>query len=316
MNYEQLELQLESKAPELPELFDNLMLGMKKLEGHLDAVDRELDWLFEQLGAERSKKTPPLKVPTAKAEEGVDLTLEQILDMARTEGNRLYLDCPKLKRDCYTKVDNLIRLLGGKWHGGKIQAHVFKSDSRPILDQYRETGELPDLNPLAYFATKPQIAKKLVSWIREENASHILDADAGTGVLASACRERFPNAVIHLVECDRDRATILKQNPRLGETFEEDFLQYQGSDYTTVILNPPFALKEDRKAYITHILKAWDCLGVGQLIAIAPLGFTFSQDSRSREFFDFVNQYGSYEQLPPKSFEGTEVLAVAVYLNK
>lgn len=317
MEYQQLQLPLDAKPPSL---FDDLMTGLKRLNAHLAEVDQELDWLCDRLGIDRKESSNTLsKAQPAKAvvNPGEERSLAEILDGARCEGNLLYLECPNLKRECYEQADKLIQLLGGKWRGGKTQAHVFKSDAQRALDAYRETGELPDLNPLAYFATKPTTARRIVERIRAENGGVILDADAGTGALAFACRERFPNAVIHLVECDGDRAASLKQQPELGETFEEDFLLYRPqADYTTVILNPPFSLKDDPKAYMTHIFKAWDCLWSGQLVAIAPVGFTFSQDARSREFLEFVNQHGSYEQLPPKSFEGTDVWAVAIYLEK
>lgn len=316
--YEQLELPLNDN---LPSLFDDLMSGLERMNSNLKEVDKDLDWLCKRLGIDREEDPADLKkaraIAIANRELGEVRSLEQILDSARCEGNLLYLNIPNLNRGCYEQADKLIQLLGGKWRGGKTKAHVFKDDPQPILEAYRTTGELPDLNPLAYFATKPTTASLLATRIREENASFILDADAGTGALAQACRSRFPKATIHLVECDSDRAASLKQQPELGETFEEDFLMYKpNADYRCVILNPPFALKADRKAYMPHIFKAWNCLKAGQLIAIAPLGFTFSQDSRSRDFLTFVNQHGTYEELPPKSFEGTDVLAVAIYLEK
>jgi predicted RNA methylase len=208
--------------------------------------------------------------------------------------------------------------LGGKWVGGKTQAHVFDPSINPelLLQAFIDRSELPDLNPLAFFATNPKTAKLLINRIHPKNTKRVLDADAGVGALSIALKAKHPNVVIDLVEIDKGRADELRKL-ELGKVFEQDFLSFCNSGYTCIVMNPPFAIKEDTKAYITHIQHAWDLLeSDGQLIAIAPMGFTFSSDKRSSEFKKFVETFGYYEELPPKSFDGTDVMAVVVVLDK
>jgi hypothetical protein len=250
-------------------------------------------------------------------DDGADLPYQEVLYNALCDGKQLSLRSGKLKRESYEKVRNALYLLGGRWVGGKTQAFVFDFEVAPVLENFLERGEVPDINPLSFFASKPAVCKKIAKWISPANAHLVLDADAGMGAIALAVKERHPEAEFHLVELDPRRAAILRDK-NLGVVFEEDFLEFDsGSDYGAITINPPFSMEGDSLAYITHINKAWELLpGGGQLAAIAPLGFTFREDSRCKSFLEFVEGYGSYEVLPPGSFEGTGVAAALILIEK
>lgn len=312
MEFEQLELPFDEPKEGL---FEGLESDLKIMHSKLLELDDVFDQIFDRLGVscEELGRKPE---PKPKKDKEVDWTLEEVLVKAICDHKHIKLEVPKLTRESWVRADKLLRLLGGKWQGGKTQAHVFKENPKPLLQRYLEFGELPDLNPLAFFATKPNIAQMLVNWIRPENSGLMLDADAGLGAFAIAFKKKFPESTIHMIECDPGRAEALRQL-KLGEVFEENFLAYPTTGYNAILINPPFSVKEDKKAYILHIYKTWECLAKGgQLAAIAPLGFTFSKDRKSSEFLAFVEQHGYYEELPPKSFEGTDVIAAAIYLEK
>jgi hypothetical protein len=306
-----------------PCLGDRLIEALKELNEQAERDNQKLLVLLRELGScDEEGNIKPEFLPSQKGrrqkpvDDGATVSYEEVLRTARFEGNKLFIASGKLARSTYEQVDRVLRCCGGRWVGGKTQAHLFETNAEPLIAKFLETGELPELNPLAFFASKPIVAQKIADWIRPENSRLILDADAGEGALAAAVRQRFPDSTLHLVEIDPDRASTLRKK-NLGEVFEEDFLQFSGSGYGAIVINPPFSLEEDRKAYITHIFKAWELLpGGAQLGAIAPLGFTFSKDKRSQQLYDLVGQYGSYEELPPKSFDGTNIVAALLFLTK
>jgi predicted RNA methylase len=299
-------------------LFDHLLLALEEVNEDLRGVETKLNSIFDVLG-DSSQKAESIAAPRKdEATERVEMSLDEVLALATCVDNKVILNTPRLDQDSYKKVDNLLRCLGGKWVGGKTQAHVFSPDVNPecLIKAFVEKGEIPDLNPLAFFATSSKTANKIVSHIHPKNIKSVLDAGAGEGALSVSVKARFPHADIDLVEIDPGRAEKLRQM-KLGTVFQQDFLEFDKGDYTCVIMNPPFRVKADAKAYVTHIQHAWNLLGSeGQLIAIAPLGFTFSQEKRCVEFKDFVERFGFYEELPQKSFEGTNVSAVAIFLEK
>jgi hypothetical protein len=317
----------EAKAAEssLEDLFDLLgkseteqKAGFAKVNQHLTGVHEAINSAFAAMGiTEEELLEMQQPKPQPQEDEGISLSPEEILATATIDGKMLRLNTGKLNRDSYKVADRLLRCLGGTWKGGKTQAHVFKEDPTEVLENYLQKGELPDLNPLAFFQTKPPVAKQMASWIRPENADIVLDADAGLGVLGAAVKKRFPHTDLHLVEIDPERANALR-DLNIGTVFESDFLDYQPDRlYKAIVMNPPFSIKEKKWVYAIHILAAWELLAPGgQLAAIAPLSFTFCKDSLNQSIKDLAENHGSVEELPPNSFEGTGASAAILYLTK
>jgi hypothetical protein len=319
---EQIQSEVDNPKERIP-LGDLIAQGLKELNDLGEASFQKINELSQSLEIcdEEGKIKPEYQVQPVKAkskpEDGVNLPYQEVLSNALCDGKNLYFQSGKLVRESYEKVRNALYLLGGRWIGGKTQAFVFDFEISPVLQNFLKNGEVPDLNPLAFFASKPPVCKKIANWIRPENAHLVLDADAGTGAIALAVKQRFPETKLHLVELDPQRAMILRKK-NLGVVFEEDFLEFNSEeDYQAITINPPFRVEGDSLAYITHILKAWEMLPAGgQLAAIAPLGFTFRTDAKCESFLEFIEEYGQYETLPPGSFEGTGVAAALIFLDK
>ena len=66
--------------------------------------------------------------------------------------------------------------------------------------------------------------------------------------------------------------------------------------YNVVMMNPPFSVKSDKKAYMTHINHALKLLKpFGELVAIIPTGWVTSDDKRSEAFRNLLSEKGTLE---------------------
>jgi predicted RNA methylase len=242
-----------------------------------------------------------------------------VLENATVEGNTIKLNSPQLDRKLYVKVNDVLERIGGKWKGGKVSAHVFENDPTDLLEAVLYTGDLPDKNPLAFFGTPSDLAHQIAEMLKPKNvADGVLEPEAGEGALALAVRDIYPDAQVDCVEIDLSRANKLRA---LGfNTIEGDFLQLDlGRKYRAIVMNPPFSVKGDSLAYITHIEKAFSLLeDGGQLIAIAPSGLAFNNQKRVQEFRGLILDYGDWDDLEAGAFasSGTNVSAVLLSLEK
>lgn len=243
-----------------------------------------------------------------------------VLNKSRVEGNLLRLPPTQLDRKLYLEVNEILARLGGEWKGGKVKAHVFDKNLHidELLGSVIDSKEMPDQNVLAYFRTPDDLADRMVALLKEE--PHIvLEPSAGDGSILDALGRKYSNADYFACELDETRAKILGKKGY--EVLQKDFLGVDVGSTDTVLMNPPFSVKSDALAYITHINRAWKWIEKevkGQLVAIAPPGFTFRQDKRSREFLEFVEANGSWEDLPEGTFKesGSSIKTVMINLTK
>lgn len=248
----------------------------------------------------------------------VQTNIVQILrDHAVVDGTAVRLTCGQLDRKIYQAVNEVLERLGGKWNR-KAAAHVFTGDPAPLLEEVIHTGAMPQKNPLAYFATPPQIAARMVEAARMEGDEQVLEPSAGEGAICDAVRSTHPQATIRAVEIDPCRAAML--HAKGYDVHEQDFLTFRSLMlFDTILMNPPFAVDTDPLAYITHIEHAFSLLAPwGRLVAIAPTGFTFRTDRRSAGFRAFVEQHGGWDDLPAKAFSASDtgVSTVMIVLSK
>lgn len=87
----------------------------------------------------------------------------------------------------------------------------------------------------------------LGAWCPVQQARHILDVGAGSGLLALMCAQRNHQAVIEAIDIDRDAVNQADKNVRKSPWSEritirkDDFLTVPGTGiYDLVISNPPF----------------------------------------------------------------------------
>lgn len=227
------------------------------------------------------------------------------------------IDC-ELSRDEYVAVDEVLKLVGGKW-SSKKKVHEFPYNPDPALALILSTGVLPGKNPTAFFPTPSSAIDDMFAFLderfsyeRKTGPFRFLEPSAGTGFIAERLREwAAPNAIIDTVEILECNQEVLKSkgfNPFCGS-----FLDYAPEEkYDVIVMNPPFSVKGDKQAYITHIMHAFSMLNSrGQLVAILPEGWKTNQSKTESEFRDFVSTYMGNElgYLPKGTFKesGTNI---------
>ncbi|MCI0728861.1 MAG: class I SAM-dependent methyltransferase [Chloroflexi bacterium] len=240
----------------------------------------------------------------------LDVTTLNVLRGATCQGNKVFLNQPQLPRPVYEGVNEVLVRLRGKWKGGRTQAHVFPYDPRPLLEAVIESGEMPPKNPTAFFATLSDVIQEMFKFADAEHLNlmceyghpvRILEPSAGTGAIADAIREHWPNCQLDLVELLDLNANLLRRKGY--EPHEGDFLAFRPEHkYDLVLMNPPFSVETDANAYIAHIKHAYELLAsAGVLVSVAPQGFTFRTDKQTREFFKLVG--GFLELLPDEDLD-------------
>ena len=153
--------------------------------------------------------------------------------------------------------------------------------------------------------------------IEAQKRMKFLEPEAGDGRIALFLKKLFPYATIHVIEKDALNRKILESQ---GLTIiGEDFMETEITEkYNYILMNPPFATLGNTKAYIDHILKAYDCLSLsGRLCAIASGSMTIDSSRKTKDFRNFVAERGWWEQLPDNTFEesGTKTKTVILYLE-
>jgi phospholipid N-methyltransferase len=241
-----------------------------------------------------------------------------VLRACTVDGHVLYLP-GQLQRRLYREVNDALSAIGGTWNRG-ASGHRFPFDPEPLLAALLKSKTLPPRNPGAFFPTPPEVAAQVIAAADLDPASEplVLEPSAGQGSLVDALLTAVPTARPHLVEADPWNAELLRR--RGWNVHEGDFLGFQAPQpYDAVVMNPPFSLATDRKAYITHIRHAWGMLADhGVLVAVAPRGFTFASDRRSREFLLEVQTYGEWSPLPDGAFatSGTRTSTVLLWMRR
>jgi hypothetical protein len=186
----------------------------------------------------------------------------------------LKLNAPQLDRKLYERVNQVLAILGGKWKGGRTAAHVFEDDPSDRLAAVLVTGLLPPKNPHAFFPTPHAVALEMLGLVGIPSYAEvrILEPSAGTGAIALAAREEWPNATIRCVELDPYNAKVLAG--RGLDVTEADFLALDPAalgPFDVVLMNPPFAVKGNARAFADHVRHAEKFLGPeGVLLAVCP----------------------------------------------
>lgn len=251
------------------------------------------------------------------------------------------LNSGELPRDHYQLVNDILINLGGKWRGNQ-KAHVFTHNPEELILAVITTGKLPAKNPLDFFPTPKAAVRILIedsplAWMLEnyrENGEggniRILEPSAGRGNIVETLLELYPllRGKIDVVEANPINAETLRtlqKDGAIGEVFQEDFLTWTPTkEYRLIIMNPPFAYKGNKLAYVDHIKKAWDIVQTwpekkeAGVIAITPTTWLINEGSKkTEEFRNHVFLHGSFEALPEKTFaeSGTNIPTTSVHLT-
>lgn len=254
---------------------------------------------------------------------------EELISILDIEGeHRSVKITAELDRKRYKEVNEVLERLGGKWNR-KAKAHLFQVNPKPLIDAYLATGKLPEKNPTAFFPTPKELSEAVLNlsgfsdeYFGEDMCKmKVLEPSGGVGGLADTIME------ISGGFADLDVVEILDINQRLlkskgYEPICKDFMEYNKDysiKYDYILMNPPFSLKGDRKAYITHINHAFEMLNwKGVLAAIVPVGFLHNETKKDKEFLELIAQCGSLFKNPKNSFKdsGTTVDTFTIVISK
>jgi len=196
----------------------------------------------------------------------------------------------------------------------RIKEGVQLTDEQKKMQQIRElerkfVGKKID----GFFPTPPELAAEVVRKAGIVEGDIILEPSAGLGHIAEAITEAHPDNELICIEYYHPLAEAL----RLKEfnAFSADFLQCAG-EYDKIIMNPPFENLQD----IDHVNHAWHLLKPGGRIVAIMAGNKSRETGKVKDFMQFVDQYGIWEENPSGSFASafrpTGVNTITVILDK
>lgn len=117
------------------------------------------------------------------------------------------------------------------------------------------------LNNPDFYPTPESLAIKMACMVDVAYSRSILEPSAGKGDLVKAVQQVRKYSRVDCIEKDPMlRGALTNENYRVIDT---DFLAYQPTmQYDTIIMNPPFSNG------VTHVLKAWNIMYNGDVIAL------------------------------------------------
>lgn len=166
-----------------------------------------------------------------------------------------------------------------------------------------------------FYPTPKSLAER--AWKKFENINFIrvLEPSAGKGDLAKLRpRVHGYEPPVDCIEIDLEQHATLRDQG--FDVVGIDFLQYEGAGavYSHIILNPPFINGVD------HVLKAWDILFDGEIVAILNAETIRNPHTKERRLLaNLVEQHGSVEYIESAFTEAerkTEVEVALVHLRK
>lgn len=227
---------------------------------------------------------------------------------------------PGLDRKLYERTNKVLELLGGKWNR-KSQAHLFPRPIADVLAEALASGEvLDEKKTYQFFETPQRLAERMVFMARVRPEMTVLEPSAGKGaIVRELVKTRAQVCCIEVNPACHDELVRSALGTR-GGVLIRDFMMSDTIpgwvDFDRVVMNPPFANGQD----VDHVMKAWQHLKPGgRMVAIMSGGVTFRQDSRTRNFRDWMERVPfveSLEVLPSGTFDDTGVESMLVVMDK
>jgi len=249
-----------------------------------------------------------------------------VLAMVECNANRAVI-VEQLDRKLYTKTNDVLVALGGKWTRG-AKAHIFDGPAQERIDQAILVGEVTTAKDLGFYPTPPALADRLVAMADIEPGHVCLEPSAGTGNIVKAL---FRAGATRVVAFERDlkmRHQLMRitSNPlhTLDVAPNDDFMEKSLSniflDVDRVVMNPPF-YKVGFGDHLDHARLAYKLLFIrGVMVCVLPSSVLFRRDKRYAEFRAWaLNEIGgTLEALPEGSFResGTMVNTCVLRVEK
>lgn len=146
---------------------------------------------------------------------------------------------------------------------------------------------------LQFYPTPPELAKRAWDTFKDVNFMRVLEPSAGAGSLAEAAPHkdywgRYRQDV-DCIEIDITKHSALREKG--FNVVGIDFMSFSsGACYSHVIMNPPFSDGDK------HVLKAWDILWDGEIVAIINAETIRNPFSKERQrLVGLIQNFGSVE---------------------
>lgn len=256
-----------------------------------------------------------------KADIQISDEVRAVLDRSVIEGNLLKLPPEQLDRKLYTRVNETLEALGGKWNKGK-KAHVFEADPRAAIGKAKDEGKVTHPNQYDFFPTSRDVAETACHRLgMGDGWKRTLEPSAGEGHLFAPLVDWLGEPLtddLTLFELDPKRCAALRGKGVDRHLMKGDFLGMRPEaflPFDRILMNPPFEKKSDVR-HIAHALKF--LAPGGRLVAIASAGLSFRTDKATKALRDLILEDGTIEDLPDGSFEqsGTSVATVLIVYDK
>lgn len=239
-----------------------------------------------------------------------------VLARCVTDGNLIRLPAERLDPKLYKQVDEVLRALGGKWVGRKVQAHQFEDDPVAVLEVAVATGSYVKPQDFGFFPTQPDLVERVLALAGIEPGMRLMEPSAGDGAFAVRMAE-LAGGVEHVKVCE-----LLPGNARklfeagFSDVTLGDFLEMEPQPiYDRIVMNPPFNGGVD----VDHVLHASRFLKPdGRLVAITGPSWEVNSSRKAEAFREFIEgAEGEVEKVAAGAFKkvGTNVASRIVSID-
>lgn len=244
--------------------------------------------------------------------------VKEVLAACTATANHLHLPAKQLDPKLYQKVKKHIEAHGGKWKGGKVQAHVFPEGSNPLelIGLAVEQGHSTNHKTLLQAFYSPAAVAHAVAEIAEIEPHHrLLEPSAGEGAIIAALVSLGANP--HLITAVEINEAALAKIDHPGPKLCRDFLTVErfAHQFDRIVMNPPFQKDQD----IKHVLHAFKFLRPGgRLVSIMGANTNRTSFHALIRTLWQADAETNVENMPPDSFKesGTKVPTITLTIQR
>ncbi|WP_034692394.1 class I SAM-dependent methyltransferase [Acidovorax sp. NO-1] len=240
----------------------------------------------------------------------------EVLRQAHAQGPHIYLPTVQLDKALYSRVDKVLRELGGKWVGGSRRAHTFDVDAQDILYAAVATGRYVRPADLGFFPTPAALVNKLLAKAKLERGMLVIEPQAGDGRIACPMAAAVGGTEL-VTTCELMERNVQKlREAGFQNVIHGDFLRVAPSPkFAAACMNPPFSRHQD----IDHVLHASRFVqNGGTVTSYMSSAWMHSTHKRAQEFKRFLDAVkAEVEQVDPGAFResGTDVATTLVHFS-
>ena len=179
-----------------------------------------------------------------------------------------------------------------------LREYIQYREAKPQGDKAKELERrLAGAKIPGFFPTPKAVRDEMLDRADIQPGMKVLEPSAGKADLADAAKAA--GGQVDVLEINTTLQDLLKAKGY--ELVGYDFMEYDGSGYDRVLMNPPFEDGQD----IDHVRRAYGMLKPGgKLVAIMSEGPFFRNDKKAVEFRDWLASVGGEsEKLPEGSFQ-------------